>query len=89
MIIDTAHAGVISDAPSLTNVGINVLQFMLSTVAIIAIIMLVISGTMYFFAYGDMRIIHRAKKSATYAIVGIIISLSALVIVRLLGSFFQ
>ena len=89
MIINTAHAGIISDAPTLTHVGINILQFLLSLVGILAIIMLVVSGAMYFFASGDMKMIARAKKSTTYSVVGIIISLSALVIIRLFAIFFK
>ena len=87
-LINIAHAGVITDAPSLVQVAVNALGFLLSAVSILAIMMLVISGTFYFFAAGDERRLQRAKKAAVYAVVGTIISLSSLMIVRLIGSFF-
>jgi len=82
------RAGVISDAPRISTVLVNVLKFALSVVGILAIIMLIVSGIIYFFARGDFRRTHFAKRSTTYAIVGLIISFSALMIMRLFGSFF-
>ncbi|HAV11085.1 MAG TPA: hypothetical protein DCX32_00845 [Candidatus Moranbacteria bacterium] len=87
-IFRIAEAGVISDAPRFTDVLVKVLQFLLSAVSILAIMMLVVSGAIYFFAAGDRRAMNLAKKSTTYAIVGIIVSLSAMVITRLITSFF-
>jgi len=87
--INIAHAGVISDAPTFKEIGINVLDFLLSAAGIIAIIVLVLSGMIYLFSAGDERRIEVAKKSATYAIVGIILILGSMVLVRLIGGFFN
>lgn len=86
-VINIAHAGVITDAPSFSQIAMNVLQFLLSTVSIFAIIMVIISGTIYFFAAGNEGRMRLAKKSSVYAVIGIIISLSAMVIIRLIGGF--
>lgn len=87
--INIAQAGVISEAPRFSQIIVNVVQFVLSFVGILAIIILLISGILYFFSVGDYRKLHLAKKSAFYSIIGIIIIFSALTVTRLIGSFFQ
>jgi hypothetical protein len=42
----------------------------------------VIGGGMYLTAYGDEKKIDSGKKIVTYAIIGIVVALSALVVVR-------
>lgn len=83
------HAGVISDAPTLKHVGLNVLNFLLSVVGIIAIITLVLSGMLYFFSAGDERKMEVAKKTAMSAIVGIVLILGSMVLIRQIGVFFN
>jgi len=87
--INIAHAGVISDAPTFKQVEINVLNFLLSVAGIIAIIALVLSGIVYFFSAGDERRMEIAKKSAMYAILGIVLIMGSMVLVRLIGGFFN
>ncbi|HRY82439.1 MAG TPA: TrbC/VirB2 family protein [Candidatus Moranbacteria bacterium] len=67
-------------------IAVNVLNFLLSIFGIIAIISLVIGGGMYLTAYGDEKRIDTAKKIITYAIIGIVVALSALVVVRQISS---
>lgn len=85
-IISVAQAGPISDAPRISQVGANVLNFVLSVFLVLAIIMLVVSGIKYFLAAGDERMIRNAKKSATFSVVGIIIVLGAMIVIRTIGS---
>lgn len=87
-IINIAQAGIITDAPTFQNIGINVLNFLLSVVGIIAIIMLVVSAMLYFFSAGDEKKMQFAKKSATYAVLGIVIALSGMIIIKTIGLFF-
>jgi len=87
-IINIAHAGVISDAPSLTKVGFNVLSFLLSVFGVIAIIMMVVYGIIYLTAAGDQKQMQKGKKGFTYAIVGLILTFSCMAIVYQLGKFF-
>ncbi|EKE16031.1 MAG: hypothetical protein ACD_11C00054G0021 [uncultured bacterium] len=87
-LINTVYAGIISDAPTFSQIGMNVLQFLLSVFSVLAIIMLLISGALYFFSAGDPRKIGLAKKSAVYSVVGVIVTLSALILVRFIGNFF-
>lgn len=86
--IEIANAGVITNAPSVSHIGMNVLNFLLSVMTVIAIIMLAVSGIMYFLAFGDERKLRTAKKSAKYAALGVVVVLSALILVQTLGKFF-
>jgi hypothetical protein len=88
-LINIAHAGIISDAPSLQSIVIRILNFLLSVAGIIAIISLVISGLLYFFSAGNETRMERAKKSAQYSVIGITVVISAMVVVRFLGQFFS
>ena len=65
----------------------NILNFMLSAAGIVAIIALVLSGIMYFFSAGDERRMEVAKKSALYAILGIVLIMGSMVLVKLIGGF--
>jgi len=87
--INIAHAGVITDAPTFKDIGTNILFFLLSVAGIIAIITLVVSGVLYFFSAGDEKRMQTAKQSAKYAIVGIILAMGGMIIVKLIGGFFN
>ena len=85
--VNIAHAGVISDALTFTQVGMNILNFLLSAAGIIAILALVLSGIIYFFSAGDERRMEVAKKTALYAILGIVLIMGSMVLIRLIGGF--
>lgn len=87
--IPTAHAGVITEAPRVTSILANVLEFLLSIVGIVAIIGLVIAGLLYFFAGGDQRRIELAKTMSLASVIGLIIALGAMVVIRQIASFFS
>jgi TRAP-type C4-dicarboxylate transport system permease small subunit len=74
-------AGTGSDV-TIKSIAINTLNFLLSVFGVLAIIALVIGGGMYLTAYGDEKKIDSGKKIVTYAIIGIVVALSALVVVR-------
>lgn len=86
-LIEIANAGVIDDAPTFSEIGLNVLDFLLSVVGVLAVISLVVSGFLYFAAAGDERKMQTAKKALTFSIYGTVISLSALIILKLITSF--
>jgi TRAP-type C4-dicarboxylate transport system permease small subunit len=69
-------------AVTIKSIAINTLNFLLSIFGVLAIISLVIGGGMYLTAYGDEKKIDSGKKIVTYAIIGIVVALSALVVVR-------
>ena len=84
-VINTAYAGVITDAPHISTVLFNVLQFLLLIFGSLAIIGIVFSGILYLVAVGDERKLRQAKKSFLYSIVGIIVALSGLIVIRLIA----
>lgn len=88
-IINIAHAGVITDAPTFKEIGVNALFFLLSITGAIAIISLVVSGAMYFFSAGDEGKMETAKKSTKYAVLGIIIALGGMIIIKFISGFFK
>ena len=59
----------------------NVMNWLLGIVGIIAIIAFVISGLQYFLAAGDEKMAETAKRNMTYSIIGIIVALSGLVVI--------
>lgn len=78
----------VANASSLGTILQNVLSFLLSMVGILAIIMLVIGGLMYFAAAGDDRRVETAKKIVKFSIIGIAVALASLVIVTQITNFF-
>lgn len=76
----------VSNALTIKEIAVNVLNFLLSIFGILATIALVIGGVMYLTAYGDEKKIDDGKKIFRYAIIGIVVSLSALIIVRQIGN---
>jgi len=74
------------DNPGLARGGIsdaiaNVVTLLAGLLAVLAILMIVISGIMYITAVGDRSRIDRAKSTLLYAIIGLIVALLAWVIV--------
>jgi len=88
-IIETARAGVITDAPTFSHIGTNILFFLLSVVGIIAIIALVIAALMYLSAAGDEKQMEVAKIYVQYSILGIIMAMGGMVAIGLIGQFFK
>lgn len=88
--IDIAYAitGSITNAPRITYILSNVLQFLLSIVGIVAIIGLVASGIIYLTSGGNEKRATFAKRAALASVIGIAVALGALVIVNQLSEFF-
>jgi len=78
----------VSEALTLAQIALNTLNFLLSVVGVLAIIMLVWGGIMYLTAAGNEKRIDVAKNIVTWSIVGIAVALAALVITRQIATFF-
>ena len=63
----------------------NVLKFVTGIIAVIAMIMIVVSGIMYIVSAGDDKRVETAKTMLTYSIVGLIVALLGYVIVSSIG----
>ena len=88
MLIPIAHAGVITDAPSVSDILMNVLNFALSIIGILGIVGLVIAGGMYFLAAGDEKALKTAKGIVSASILGLVIAFGCLLLVTAIGRFF-
>ncbi len=86
--VAVVHAGSISDAPRVVTLFGNVLDFLLSIAGIIGIIALVVAGSLYLTAGGDVRRIALAKRAAVAAIVGVAVVFSAWIIIGQIVAFF-
>jgi len=86
-VIPVAHAGRIAEATPLSTVVVHALEFLLTISGTIGIISLVITGIMYLFAAqsGNGGLQSAAKKSFTFAIIGIAAIMSAMVLLRLVA----
>ena len=78
----------LSGALTLSQIARNVLNFLLSIVGILAVIMLVVGGIMYLTAAGDENRASTGKKIVQYSIIGIVVALAALVLVTQIAAFF-
>jgi TRAP-type C4-dicarboxylate transport system permease small subunit len=82
MFFNTAHAGVITDAPRLSTILENVLNLVLSIVGVLAILVIVVAGIMYITSSGNLERATLAKRALTGGIIGICVVILSLIIVR-------
>jgi len=75
-------------ALTLSAIAMNVLNFLLGILGVLAMVMLVIGGIMYLTSAGDEDRIDKGKKIFTYSIIGIIVAMSSLVVVKQIAKFF-
>jgi hypothetical protein len=83
-----AAPAAVAAAPSLGAILKKVLDFLLSMVGVLAIIMMVIGGLMYFAAAGDEKRAETAKTIVKYAMIGVAVALASLVAVTQIATFF-
>jgi len=83
----TIDAAIVA-APTLSSLALEVLNFLLSIIGVLAIIMLVIGGLIYLTAAGDENKAETGKKIVTYAVVGVSVALAALVITTQVANLF-
>ena len=84
----TDASNTIAGAQTFTQIATKVLDFLLSIVGIIGIIMLVFGGFVYLTSAGDENKAETGKKIVTYALIAIAVALSALVLVTQVAKFF-
>lgn len=64
----------------------GIIGFMFEIIAALAVIMLVWAGYQYLTAYGDEEKAGKAKKTILYSLLGVVISLSAFTLIKMLGT---
>lgn len=78
----------VSGALTLSAIAMNVLNFLLGILGVLAMVMLVIGGMMYLTSAGDEDRIDKGKKIFTYSLIGIVVAMSSLVVVKQIAKFF-
>jgi hypothetical protein len=74
---------------TLSEIAMRVLNFLLGTMGILALIMLVIGGIMYLTSAGDEDRIDKGKEIFKYSLIGVVMAMSAMVLVTQIAKFFQ
>lgn len=82
-------AGSIENATPLTQVLLNILQFVLSIAGVLGIIGLGVSGIWYLTAGGDEKRMRVAKQAMSVCVIGLVIVVGALVLVTQIGTWFS
>jgi hypothetical protein len=82
----STNSSAVAGALTISQIVTNALNFLLSIFGIIAVIMLVVGGMMYLSSAGDEDRIDTAKKTIKWAIIGIVVAFSAVVIVDQIAS---
>lgn len=80
--MNIVHAGVISNAPTISEIILNTLRSMLSFVGGLAVLVIVISGLMYITSSGDNGRNELSKKTLVTTVFGLIFILLSLVIIK-------
>jgi hypothetical protein len=78
----------LDQAPSLSQIIQETLSFLLSIFGVLAIISFIISAFIYLSSLGNSQRAEQAKKSLTYSIIGVAISLGSLILVRQILAWF-
>jgi len=84
----SVNVGAAQNAKTLAQIATSTLNFLLSVVGVIGIIMLVVGGLMYLTSAGDEDRIETGKKMVKYSIIGVLLSLASLVLVTQIAQFF-
>lgn len=74
---------------TLTQIARNILNFLLSIIGVLALIMLVISGIMYLTSAGNETRMKTAKSIFTASLIGIAVAMASLILVTAVARFFE
>ncbi len=78
----------VSGARSAIEVAQAVLDFLLSIVGLLAMVMMVVGGLMFFAAAGDEKRAETAKGIVKYSVIGVAVAIVSLIIVRTIAGLF-
>lgn len=74
---------------TLSQISVNVLNFLLGTMGILALIMMIIGAIMYLTSAGDDHRIEKGKEIFKYSVIGVIMAMASMVLVTQVARFFQ
>lgn len=79
----------VAAAPTLSTIATNVLNFLLSTLGIVALVMMIIGATMYVTAAGDEDRVDTGKNIFKYSLIGVLLAMGSMVLLRQIAVFFS
>lgn len=88
-LVGWGGAGEVASALTLTQIAMNVLNFLLGSMGIVALVMMVIGGIMYLTSAGNEDAIDRGKKIFKYSLIGVLMAMISMVLVTQIAKFFQ
>ncbi|MEI7891163.1 MAG: pilin [bacterium] len=80
--------GTVPVALTLSEIAIKVLNFLLGTMGVLALVMLVIGGITYLTSAGDEGRAEKGKQIFTYSLIGIFLAMAAMILVTQVAKFF-
>jgi len=81
-IINIAYAGVIANAPTISEIVLNAIKSLLSFAGGLAVLGIIISGLIYMSSTGDTGRGQFAKKALITSIIGLVFIISSLFIIK-------
>ncbi|MEA3323396.1 MAG: hypothetical protein U9Q12_04185 [Patescibacteria group bacterium] len=86
-LVNIAQAGPLDTAPKLSSLVTSVLQFVVTLVGVIAVLVIIVAGIMYMTSGGDTARVQTAKKALWAGVIGLSIAILSLIIVKTIVSF--
>lgn len=74
---------------TLSQIAVNVLNFLLGTMGIVALVMLVIGAILYLTSAGDEDRIEKGKEIFKFSLIGVVLAMSSMILVKQIAQFFQ
>lgn len=87
-IVGWGGAEAVKDALTLTQIAMKILNFLLGTMGILALVMMVIGASMYLTSAGDDDRIKKGKDIFKYSLLGVVLAMSSMVLVTQIAKFF-
>ncbi len=78
----------VNEALTLSAIALKVLSFLLGTFGVISLIMMIIGASLYMTSAGDEDRMKKGKDVFKYAVLGVVIAMSAMILVRQIAKFF-
>ena len=84
----TTNNSNVNGALSLSAIALKVLSFLLGTFGVVSLIMMIIGASLYMTSAGDEDRATKGKDVFKYAVLGVVIAMSAMILVRQIAKFF-
>lgn len=84
----TTNNAAVNSAMTLSQIALRVLNFLMSILGILALLMMVVGAMFYLTAAGDEKQVEKGKKIFQYAVIGVIVAMASMIIIKQVTVFF-